>query len=103
MKNFKLFVSVSKNEGFPLTSIEAMILQKMIIAVENNGTRELLDKNSIYGKLIKNNKEELKEKLYYYLINNQERKKYEIKGFERAKNYDKNIVKIEIERFIDKL
>ncbi|WP_294708678.1 glycosyltransferase [uncultured Fusobacterium sp.] len=103
MKNSKLYVSVSKNEGLPLTSIEAMILQKMIIAVENNGTRELLDKNSIYGKLIKNNKEELKEKLYYYLINNQERKKYEIKGFERAKNYDKNIVKIEIERFIDKL
>ena len=100
MKNSKLYVSVSKNEGLPLTSIEAMILQKMIIAVENNGTRELLDKNSIYGKLIKNNKEELKEKLYYYLINNQERKKYEIKGFERAKNYDRNIIKVEKDFFI---
>lgn len=103
MKNSKIYVSVSKNEGLPLTSIEAMILQKMVIAVENNGTRELLDKDSNYGKLIKDSKEELKDELYYFLMNDKERKKYEIKGFERAKNYDRNIVKIEIERFIDKL
>lgn len=103
MKKSKLYVSTSKNEGLPLTSIEAMILQKMVIAVENNGTRELLDKNSIYGKLIKNDKEDLKKKLYYFLINDEERKKYEVKGFERAKNYDRNIVKGEIERFIDEL
>ena len=75
----------------------------MVIAVENNGTRELLDKDSIYGKLIENSKDELKNELYYFLINDEERKKYEIKGFERAKNYDKNIIKVEIERFIDEL
>jgi glycosyltransferase involved in cell wall biosynthesis len=103
MKKSKLYVSTSKNEGLSLTSIEAMVLQKMVIAVGNNGTRELLDKNSIYGKLIKNDKEDLKKELYYFLINDEERKKYEIKGFERAKNYDKNIVKVEIERFIDEL
>lgn len=101
--NAKLYVSSSKNEGLPLTSIEAMILQKMVIAVENNGTIELLDKGSVYGKLIKNSKEELKNELYYYLTNDEERKKYEIKGFERAKNYDRNVVKIEIERVIDEL
>lgn len=103
MKKSKLYVSTSKNEGLPLTSIEAMILQKMVIAVENNGTRELLDKNSIYGKLIKNEREDLKKELYYFLINDEERKKYEVKGFERAKNYNRNIVKGEIERFIDEL
>lgn len=103
MKKSKLYVSTSKNEGLPLTSIEAMVLQKMVIAVENNGTRELLDKNSIYGKLIKNEREDLKKELYYFLINDEERKKYEVKGFERAKNYDRNIVKGEIERFIDEL
>ena len=103
MKKSKLYVSTSKNEGLSLTSIEAMVLQKMVIAVGNNGTRELLDKNSIYGKLIKNDKEDLKKELYYFLINDEERKKYEIKGFERAKNYDRNIVKGEIERFIDEL
>ena len=103
MKKSKLYVSTSKNEGLSLTSIEAMVLQKMVIAVENNGTSELLDKNSIYGKLIKNDKEDLKKELYYFLINDEERKKYEIKGFERAKNYDRNIVKGEIERFIDEL
>lgn len=103
MKKSKLYVSTSKNEGLSLTSIEAMILQKMVIAVENNGTRELLDKNSIYGKLIKNEREDLKKELYYFLINDEERKKYEVKGFERAKNYDRNIVKGEIERFIDEL
>jgi glycosyltransferase involved in cell wall biosynthesis len=103
MKKSKLYVSTSKNEGLPLTSIEAMILQKMVIAVENNGTRELLDKNSIYGKLIKNEREDLKKELYYFLINDEERKKYEVKGFERTKNYDRNIVKGEIERFIDEL
>ena len=103
MKKSKLYVSTSKNEGLSLTSIEAMVLQKMVIAVGNNGTRELLDKNSIYGKLIKNDKEDLKKELYYFLINDEERKKYEIKGFERAKNYDRNIIKVEIERFIDEL
>ena len=103
MKKSKLYVSTSKNEGLSLTSIEAMVLQKMVIAVENNGTRELLDKNSIYGKLIKNEREDLKKELYYFLINDEERKKYEVKGFERAKNYDRNIVKGEIERFIDEL
>ena len=103
MKKSKLYVSTSKNEGLSLTSIEAMVLQKMVIAVGNNGTRELLDKNSIYGKLIKNDKEDLKKELYYFLINDEERKKYEVKGFERAKNYDRNIIKVEIERFIDEL
>lgn len=103
MKNSKLYVSVSKNEGLPLTSIEAMSLKKMVIAVENNGTREILGKNCTYGELINNDKDELKEKLYYYLLNTKERKKYEELGFEKSKCYDRNRIKIEIERFIDRL
>ena len=35
MKKSKLYVSTSKNEGLSLTSIEAMVLQKMVIAVGN--------------------------------------------------------------------
>lgn len=103
MKNSKLYVSVSKNEGLSLTSIEAMSLKKMVIAVENNGTREILGKNCTYGELINNDKDELKEKLYYYLLNIQERKKYEELGFEKSKCYDRNRIKVEIERFIDQL
>lgn len=103
MKNSKLYVSVSKNEGLSLTSIEAMSLKKMIIAVENNGTREILEGNSAYGQLIDNDKNQLKEKLYYYLTHIEERKKYEELGFEKSKCYDRNVVKFEIERFIDQL
>lgn len=104
IKNSELYVVTSKNEGFSLTSIEAMTLKKMVIATRTNGTVEILGENSNYGKLVKNNdKEDLKKSILYYLTNEKERKIYEIKGFERAKYFKKENAKKCIEEFIDNL
>lgn len=104
IKNSELYVVTSKNEGFSLTSIEAMTLKKMVIATRTNGTVEILGENSNYGKLVKNNdKEDLKKAILYYLTNEKERKIYEIKGFERAKYFKKENAKKCIEEFIDNL
>lgn len=104
IKNSKLYVITSKNEGFSLTSIEAMILEKMAIATKTNGTTEILGENSEYGQLIESNdKIELKKALFYFLENHEERKNYEIKGYERAEYFKKENAQKCIEEFIDKL
>ena len=104
IKNSKLYVITSKNEGFSLTSIEAMILEKMVIATKTNGTTEILGENSEYGQLIESNgKIELKKALFYFLENHEERKNYEIKGYERAEYFKKENAQKCIEEFIDKL
>lgn len=101
--NSKLFVLPSKNEGFSLTSVEAMFLKKMVIAIKNNGTQEILGKKSKYGKLILEDETGLLNMLFFYLKNDLERKKYEEIGYERAKQFNKENAKLIIEEFINKI
>lgn len=99
--NSKLFVLPSKNEGMPLTLLEALSLGKMIIATRNNGSNEIL--NSKYGVLVENDINELTNNIYYYLINVDERKYYEKLTQERIKDFEKNKIKRIVEEFIDNL
>ncbi|WP_349763397.1 glycosyltransferase [Fusobacterium sp. SYSU M8D902] len=101
--NSKLFVLTSKNEGFSLTCIEAMILRKMVIVTETNGTREILGNKSNYGKLISGDETDLLNLLFFYLKNENERKKYKEEGYKRAKQFDKGNAKLAIEEFIDRI
>ena len=101
MANAKIFILPSKQEGMPLTLIEALALEKMIIATKNNGSIEIL--NSKYGVLIDNEKNILSRSIYYYLENKEERVKYENLSKERIKEFEKEKIKKEIEEFIDKL
>ncbi len=102
IKNSELYILPSKSEGFSLTLVEAMYLQKMIISTHNNGSEELVKENK-YGVLIENNANEMAEKINYYLENKDERKKYEELGYERAKDFSKENGKKVIEEFIDRL
>lgn len=99
--NSKLFVLPSKNEGLPLTLLETLSLNKMIIAVNNNGSSEILKHN--YGVLVKNDEEELANKIYFYLKNNQEKIKYELLSKERIKDFKINKIKTEVEELINKI
>lgn len=101
IKNSLLYVISSKNEGLPLTCIEALALGKMVVATKTSGTDEILD-SSKYGKIIEENSvESLEQDLYYYLQNDKDRKEYEIKSLERAEDFNQKKVKKVIERFID--
>ena len=102
IKNSLLYTLSSKSEGFSLTLVEAMYLQKMVISTNNNGSKELLENNK-YGVLIENDADEIAEKINYYLKNEDERKKYEELGYERTKNFGKEKGKQIIEEFIDRL
>ena len=102
IKNSELYILPSKSEGFSLTLVEAMYLQKMIISTHNNGSEELVKENK-YGVLIENNADKMAEKINYYLENKDERKKYEELGYERAKDFSKENGKKVIEEFIDRL
>lgn len=99
--NSKLFVLPSKNEGLPLTLLETLCLGKMIIAVENNGSKEIL--GTKYGVLVENNEDQLSEKIFHYLNNIDERVKFEKLSQERMEEFSVNKVKSTIEEFIDKL
>ncbi|WP_410209043.1 glycosyltransferase [Fusobacterium sp.] len=103
LKNALIYISCSKNEGFSLTCIEALVLGKMIIATETNGTVEIL-KNSEYGKIIPNNNiDSLEKNLYFFIKNDELRKKYEKKSVERAEDFSQKELKKIVEEFIDQL
>ena len=102
IKNSELYVLSSKNESFSLTLVEAMFLKKLVISVKSNGPIEILENNK-YGVLIENDADEIAEKINYYLRNEDERKKYEELGYERAKDFSKENGKKVIEEFIDRL
>lgn len=102
IKKAELFVVTSKEEGFSLTTLEAMTLKTMVIATKTDGTREILGEDSCYGKLV-NDREELKKEIAYYLENVEERKRYEELGCKRAKDFSKENAVVKIEEFVDRL
>lgn len=101
IKNSLLYVICSKNEGLPLTCIEALALGKMVIATNTNGTREILE-NSKYGKIIENDSiESLEKNLYFYIKNKDAREEYENNTLKRAEVFKKEKARKVIEEFID--
>lgn len=103
IKRAELYIVTSKEEGFSLTTLEAMTLKTMVIATKTDGTREILGEDSKYGKLVENNKEELKKEIAYYLKNIDKRREYEELAYKRAHDFSKENAVAKIEEFIDKL
>jgi len=103
IKDAELYVVTSKEEGFSLTTLEAMTLKTMVIATKTDGTREILGEDSRYGKLVESSKEELKREILYYLKNREKRRVYEELGYTRAKDFSKENAITKIEEFIDRL
>lgn len=103
IKDAELYVVTSKEEGFSLTTLEAMTLKTMVIATKTDGTREILGEDSQYGKLVESSKEDLKREILYYLKNREKRRVYEELGYTRAKDFSKDNAITKIEEFIDRL
>lgn len=103
IKRAELYIVTSKEEGFSLTTLEAMTLKTMVIATKTDGTREILGEDSKYGKLVENSKEELKKEIAYYLKNIDKRREYEELAYKRAHDFSKENAVAKIEEFIDKL
>ena len=104
IKNAEICIVSSYEESFSLVLIEAMYLKTMIITTPTNGANEVLGKNEKHGKILENiDADELKRSIYFYLKNNNEREKYQETAFIRVENFKRDIIKKDIEEFINKL
>lgn len=68
MKNSKILIMPSKFEGLPLTCIEAMSLKTIVLNSGKGGLNNIFDKNK---DLICKSKEEYKNKIKHYLMDEQ--------------------------------
>lgn len=94
IKNMKLLLSMSKQEGFPGVYVESMFLGLPFVSTEVGGAEEL-SQNGKYGKII-SNEEQAQEMIINYIekkeiVNKEEMKEF-IRGFsldEQIKNFKK--------------
>lgn len=89
-----IFVSSSRWEGFGLVITEAMECGVPVIAFENSGPREIINKNNQNGILLPRNDINALSKAILKLINNEEqRREISKKSIERAKDFSiENII-----------
>jgi glycosyltransferase involved in cell wall biosynthesis len=95
-----IFVSSSRVEGLSLVVAEALILEKPVISTRCSGPIELLD-NGKYGLIVENTGDALYDGLSFLLINNDERKKYELLAKQRKSFFDIQKVMEQIHELID--
>ena len=84
MKNSKILLMPSLHEGLPLTCIEAMILNTIVLNSGNGGLSNVFSKNK---NLICKTKYEYKEKIKYYLTNEQNLLKQQEECYNLSKKY----------------
>lgn len=101
LKNSILFVHSSKREGFPAVLLEGLACKKMVISSQcKTGPKEVLGEGK-YGVLYEvGNYSQLAKILERALENVNLREEYEKIGYERVKEFDKNIVLLEYSEFL---
>lgn len=86
-----IFILPSRMEGFGIVLLEAMASGTLCIAYSIPSVRKVI-KNNENGVLVKN-KNELQDKILYYLGNIEERRKIEANALKYVKKYDiKNVI-----------
>jgi len=85
-KRADIFVFPSKMEGFGIVLLEAIASGTLCIAYSIPSVRKIIKDNE-NGVLVKN-KNELLDKILYYLDNVEEKKKIETNAFKYVENYD---------------
>jgi len=93
--NSSIFVSSSRWEGFGLVITEAMECGVPVIAFENSGPKEIINKNNENGILIPRNDINALSSAILDLIRDEEkRKRFSLESVERAKDFKiENIIK----------
>lgn len=102
MKMADLFVLSSKHEGFGHVIVEAMASGTSVISTDcKSGPGEIIEDNK-YGVLVPvGNIDILAEKIIELLENDDLRKYYEKRGYERAKSFQANLITKEYEFIFD--
>lgn len=90
-----IFVSTSRWEGFGLVITEAMECGLPVVAFDNSGPKEIINKNEVNGILVPNHDIEIfAEKLFELINNEKKRKSISYNAILRAKDFNvKNIIK----------
>lgn len=100
MKQADLFVCSSRAEGFSLVIAEALIIGIPVISTECSGPIELLNYGE-YGKIVKNNKEDMYNGIREILKDKDIYSYYKNKAKERGKYFELGNRIIEIENLLD--
>lgn len=100
IKMSDIFISASHSEALSLVIIEAMILEKPIVATDTNGSRELFKNN--LGLMVGNSEEGLYYGLRNMILNKELRELY-IKNLKEVDkfDFDKSIVMPQIEKLFE--
>lgn len=90
MKKANCVISSSYIEGLSTVLIEGLVLGKLIVATNSNGSEEIIGKNSEWGLLVDNSEGGLYEGMKKVLQNQRFTKEYEQKAILRAQYFDVN-------------
>lgn len=90
MKKANCVISSSHIEGLSTVLIEGLVLGKLIVATNCNGTEEIIGKNSEWGVLVDNSEDGLYEGMKKVLQNKCIIEEYEQKAVLRAQYFDVN-------------
>lgn len=96
IKSADLYVSSSRTEGYPLVLLEAIALEKPILATNITGAREILS-DGLYGVLCADSTEGLKKGIKELYLNRENLEYYKQQSSKKKKqlNYKEIIIQIE--------
>lgn len=100
VKSSDLFICSSLSEGFSLVIGEAMAMGIPVVSVDCPGPNELLGYGT-YGKLVKNNEEELYKGIKELILDNDIYTKYKNKSIERGKMFSIKSFITNVESILD--
>lgn len=102
IKNAKCFVCASRFEGFSNVLLEALACEKFIISTDHkSGARELLGDDE-YGILVGVDDEIAMQKAMQKALDDENlRKSYEKKAYNRIKNFDKEAIVSQLVRYLE--
>ena len=104
-KNAKLFVHTAKYEGLPTVLLESLAFGIPVVAYDcPTGPKDILGKNSEFGKLIPlNNKDIFAEKVCKLVNNDEKYKNYKKQSLIRANDFSMESNKIKLKELIENI
>ena len=102
IKHADLFVHTSKQEGLPTVLLESMACGTPVVAMAcPTGPRDILGKNSEFGKLIPmNDNDSFVEAVIELLMNKEIHQHYQEKSLQRIKDFSMDKISTELEQLL---